>query len=343
MTIPVDGGLSAEQERVIFNVVLEVLQYVSPFVDNGDGFGASEPPAEYKRDGVLAYADGTNWNPGWGPGFYRYQAAEHEDEHWEAIDPRESYKSYTLKSRSGSSGTFYTAGYYMAPAADSNLTQASTTQAYGSANSASEAHAFIVFGAATGSGGSGSDRKIKLTVTGTRMEDDGTRTGSFTETITADAESLTLDDYLEGEKYSGVVTFTLSATGVDPYTSFSMDFNYGLAKYDDIGNHDFHINVLECTGRANANDAGFDIELMHHKATGWTYHASAFVAGAEVVAQLSTDRGPERALVAGEHFAYKRTNLHEHMDGTGSEGLVIRVTTTTNNSIEYMNCHVGYH
>lgn len=37
--------------------------------------GKIEPLAEFKRDGLLAYADGTNWNPGKGKGYYRYDLA----------------------------------------------------------------------------------------------------------------------------------------------------------------------------------------------------------------------------------------------------------------------------
>ena len=136
----------------------------------------------------------------------------------------------------------------------------------------------------------------------------------------------------------------LSATGVDPYTSFTLDFNYGFCKYDDIGNHDFHINTFECVGVGNANDSDFNIELLHHLPTGWAYHATAFIPGNGAVCDLQTDHVTEYELVAGEPFAYKRTDLHAHCEGlTGAEGFVIRVTTGTNNSLEYVNCHIGYH
>lgn len=36
--------------------------------------GQAAPPAEYLTDGRLAYADGTNWDPGSGKGYYRYDA-----------------------------------------------------------------------------------------------------------------------------------------------------------------------------------------------------------------------------------------------------------------------------
>jgi hypothetical protein len=46
------------------------LVFISPMIN--PELGKAEPPDEYKRNGMLAYADGTNWNPGSGKGFYRY-------------------------------------------------------------------------------------------------------------------------------------------------------------------------------------------------------------------------------------------------------------------------------
>lgn len=34
--------------------------------------GKFEPQAKYRRHGLLAYADGVNWNPGKGEGIYRW-------------------------------------------------------------------------------------------------------------------------------------------------------------------------------------------------------------------------------------------------------------------------------
>lgn len=37
--------------------------------------GRIEPLSEYKRDGLIAFADGINWNPGSGKGYYWYNAS----------------------------------------------------------------------------------------------------------------------------------------------------------------------------------------------------------------------------------------------------------------------------
>jgi hypothetical protein len=58
-------------------------QWLSKFYDNyaavgrwidpyNPDFGKAEPSAKYKKVGLLAYANGTDWNPGSGAGHYRY-------------------------------------------------------------------------------------------------------------------------------------------------------------------------------------------------------------------------------------------------------------------------------
>ena len=78
-----------------------------------------------------------------------------------------------------------------------------------------------------------------------------------------------------------------------------------------------------------------------HSSSGWTYHATAFVPGGTVIAQLSTDHSTDDGVDNDSHFAYKRTNLATVIDGTGLEGTVVAVTAAVNNSIDYLNVHLG--
>lgn len=57
------------------NRLMNVALWISPIFN--ENLGQVEPPAEYKRDGMLAYADGTNWLPnGTGAkGFWRWNSA----------------------------------------------------------------------------------------------------------------------------------------------------------------------------------------------------------------------------------------------------------------------------
>lgn len=52
----------------------ESLMWVLPAIN--PNLGQVEPPARYKRDGLIAWADGVNWNPNsQGKGYYRYDLA----------------------------------------------------------------------------------------------------------------------------------------------------------------------------------------------------------------------------------------------------------------------------
>lgn len=53
------------------NEILNVLFWISPVLNAS--CGQVEPPAQYLRDGFLAFADGSNWDPNSeGKGYYYY-------------------------------------------------------------------------------------------------------------------------------------------------------------------------------------------------------------------------------------------------------------------------------
>jgi len=129
-------------------------------------------------------------------------------------------------------GNFYLRGFYDCPVADSNLTQAATTQTYGSAAESHAAHAVCVAAAAGVTDGTG----LVLTVTGTSITDAGVRTTSDSEVIVADGTAAATDQYYETtKKWLGQVTYTLTSAG--GATAYNFDFNYGFAAYDDLGNN----------------------------------------------------------------------------------------------------------
>lgn len=249
---------------------------------------------------------------------------------WQAIAGVPTFKSYTFVARDAASGENFQAGFYDYPTTDSTLTIGGTViQTHGGANVPYAAHAFIV---ASGAGGT----DLVLTVSGTSITDGGTRTPADSEIIVADADTASVDDYFETtKKWLGQITYTLTGS------SGAFTFNYGLAKYEDFGNHAFAVTDFESVGLANAVDNGFNVELLHHSATGWTYAASGFQAGNAVIASMNTVHSTEQDLDAGEPFAFKRSGLAFDVAGGDSEGVIIRVTTSANNSISYMDSHVG--
>jgi hypothetical protein len=249
------------------------------------------------------------------------------------------FKSYSMHSQAGATGKYYNAGFYFAPATEMSLANGSATQTLGAANVPYAAHAFFVAkDAGTASGGSTGTAKI--TVTGTSITDAGTRTGSDSEIIVADVTAMATDEYFEtSKKWLGQITYTIAATG--DHTTFTGLGNYGFCKYEDFGNRSFTITDFECVGFAGAADAGFDIELIHHKSTGWTYSAAAFNPGPAAVIKQTTIHSTESDVDANEPFAFKRSGLTTDVNGAGSEGIVVRTTTAQNNAVEYMDIHVG--
>jgi len=246
-----------------------------------------------------------------------------------------SFREYNFHARDAAMGTNYVGGFYFAPAADADLTQASLTVTLGGSNTPIGAHAFIV---SSGNGTTdGSD--LVLTVSGTSITDGGVRATSDTEVIEATAETSPVNTYFETtKKWIGTVTFTLSSTGG---TTFDYTFNYGVTKYDDFGNRNFTVTFFEATGLANANDAGFDVKLLHHKTTGWTYSAAAFDPAGTVITGMNATYVTEIDLDSGEQFAFKRTGLSTIVTGDNGEGIMIQVITGANNSVSYMNMSIG--
>ena len=244
-------------------------------------------------------------------------------------------KSYSFRSPAGTSGNFYAAGWYKYSAADANLNQGSITQTFGTANIAYGAHAFAV----SGGNGSTDGSDLVLTVSGTSVTDAGVRTPADSEVIVATCTSSAADTYYETtKKWIGQITFTLTSTAG---TTFSYDFNYGMAKYEDFGNTDFTVTQFELTGRAGANDSSFNVILHKHSNAGWTYSAAAFVPTPTTIVNLQTDYNTEYQLGNGDLFAYKRSNLSTVISGSGMEGIIVKVVTGANGAVDSMSLHVG--
>jgi hypothetical protein len=234
---------------------------------------------------------------------------------------------------SGPSGTDYLYGFYESNAADANLTQAAASVTFGSANVAYGAHPFSVCGGVGSVTGGG---RVALITSGTSITDFGVRTTSDVDTLITDITTTALNEYYEAKKYIGTVTYQLIVAEGAP-TAYSLDFNYGYAKYDDSFNRNFYVVGVEATGIAGAAETGLDIELIKHSDSGWTYAATGFTPGNGTLASLSTDYVTEKNLANGQPFAWKNLNLGSFIEGTENEGLIVRITTGTNNSIERMN------
>lgn len=242
---------------------------------------------------------------------------------------------------SAAAGTYYMGGFYDASAVDANLALGGSV-AHGIATVTYGTHAFVVAGAVGTS--DKTTGAVQLRVSGTSVTEGGVRTTGDSEVVVADIEngSIVTDTFLETDKkWVGQVTYTLENDGTGDATVATFDFNYGFNKSDDFGDRDFTIVDFDVVGLGGATDSGFDVELLHHSAAGWTYAAAGFVPGGDVVVQLSVDQATDIELRGGVHFAYKRTGLSTVVVGSGNGGIVIRVTTGANNSISLANSNIG--
>lgn len=245
------------------------------------------------------------------------------------------YRTETMATQS-TTGIFYTHGHYDYSITDANLTQALQTQLHGSVNEASGVHASVVAGGpGAASGGAG---PVEIEVSGTSITEGGVRTPGDTEILVVDITAMSLDQYFETvKKWIGQVTYTLKNASGSTQTTFNADFNYGHCKYTDMSDKSFVIKEFKITGFAGNNDPGFDVRLLKHSAIGWTYAAAGFVPGNGALASLATDYGTESNLVNGESFAWDRTGINSSIDGAGSEGFIVEITTTANNALQYLN------
>lgn len=237
-------------------------------------------------------------------------------------------------------GTFYTHGHYHYDATATTITQASATQVFGSANAPTAVHASIIAsGAGTASGGAG---VVEIEVTGTSITELGVMTEGDSQVIVADITGMATDQYFETpKKWLGIITFTIKNASGGTHTAFSSTFNYGFCKYTDLSDSNFTVKQVKVEGLANANDTGFNIRLLRHSSTGWTYAATNFVPGNGQIVSLIDDYGANNDLVNGEEFAWDRVGINEYILGAIDEGYIVEITTGANNSIQYLTTSVG--
>lgn len=233
-----------------------------------------------------------------------------------------SEKAWTFTSPSGSSGTFYYGGYYDFAASDNDFNPAVN---YGTVNASYAAHFFIVCAAG---GVGGTDTVIR--VTGTSITDEAVRTAADTEDLTADDAGVAGAYYETSKKWIGQVS-------VEKISGPDLLCNYGLCKYWDNNNSDYAVTGLEVTWLGGANDASPNILLRHHKTSGWTYNAASTPTPPSAIADMNTDHNTEIQVVNGENGAWKRTNLSTNIAGSGSEGTIWEIVTTSNKTFELGN------
>jgi len=255
-----------------------------------------------------------------------------------------SIKSYSFRSPPGGPGTFFVSGFYDFDTDDANLDQGppagNTSVTHGNSDVPYAAHAAIIAGGAgTASGGAGT---VEIEVSGTSISDLGVRIASDTEILVADVTTLTLDQYVQTvKKWIGPVTFTLQNSGGSTHTAFTADFNFGFARFEDFAANNFFIESWDFVGLAGANDGVFNVELLHHNDQGWTFAATGFVPGGTVLVDYRSDYTPEADLDNTLPFSFQRVDVDTLILAASGEGLIMRITTGSNNSVVFLDLHVA--
>jgi hypothetical protein len=248
-----------------------------------------------------------------------YDAAESE---WIEISRNAlaSEKAWGFVSQVAGSGTNYFGGFYIFNSGNSDFT---ATQTLGVANASYAAHLFLLLGADT-------DDDLTIRVSGTSIDDEGNRTGSDTQDIVF-THPATANDYAETpKKWIGQVS-------IDHISGTAKQCNWGFSKYWDNQNSDFIVTGLEATWRGGANDADPDLQLIHHKATGWTYNAGSTPTPPTPLASMKTDHTPEHLVRNNVPGAWKRTDLNAEVNGGDGEGTIIAMVTNNNKTFEMGN------
>ena len=254
---------------------------------------------------------------------FKYDASDSE---WQEVSRNapSSEKAWAFRSRAGASGTTYAGGFYFHSGAANDFSGGPT---FGTANSSYAAHFFIVTGAQTVD-------VLTLTVTGTSINDEATRTTSDTENIVIPNSTAAGTYYETDKKWLGQVTITV-ASG----TAKTCDF--GFSKYWDNNNTDFRVLGLESTWLGGATDTAPNIILRHHIGgagnTDWTYTGSGATPPTPLAAMATDHTTTEDNVINGENGAWKRVDLNTMVEGSVSEGTIIEIVTTSNKTFELGN------
>jgi len=163
-------------------------------------------------------------------------------------------------------------------------------------------------------------------VNGTKFSDTGVLEADYDATMVFPTGTEANAYISTEEKWVGQVTVT--KTSGDNINSC-----YGYCKYFEGKNLDFTVVGLEGLWLAGANDSGFDIELVHHSPTGWTYNASGTPVHPTAFAKLTEDYGDNHELSTGEYGAWKRTNLEVPISSSYTEGILVMIHTTSSRAI----------
>lgn len=204
----------------------------------------------------------------------------------------------------------YAAGFYIYASSDDTF---SPSINFGPVNGAHAAHFFIVTGQIP-------TNDVTIRISGVSIQDTGVRNESdFQDIIILNGTSI--NSYFEtSKKWLGSINIeTISGT---PITC-----NYGLSKYHDNANTDFKVIDSECLWVSDSNDSSSNIELIHHKDSGWSFNSGSSPSPPPPIISRLADYGPSYNYNYIGDGAWKHTNIDLTILGSLNEGIIWRITS----------------
>ena len=215
--------------------------------------------------------------------------------------------SFAFASVDVGSGTNYAGGFYMHGATDNDFNPAVNL---GTADSAHGAHVYLV--QVVGAGGG--DTTVQIG--GTSWDSTtGTRSAADTEDIVIDDAAAAGTFYQSDKMWIGQVSLTKTA-GPD------LLCNYGFVNIWHHSLTDWYLCGFEVTWQGDGNDAGTNIQIIHHSPAGWTYNAGA-PATPPVIYDMQTDYNTEYESNNDEYGSYMRSGTNLLIEASLHRGVIV--------------------
>lgn len=245
--------------------------------------------------------------------------------------------SYNFTSRGIGAGIYYKGGFYDWESTDITIDQASPSQTLGTALESKASRPGIVpSGSGTVDAG-----QVGLRVIGISDSETGSQTAGVTNIISTNITELVADTLYETNgKFSGQVTYELYTVSGSP-TTYSLTCNYGWSKYEDFLDQDFTLLGIDCVWLCGATDTDFDVKILHHAPSNWTYAATGFIPGGYVIASRASDQQLASTVVNNYDGAWEREEIDFFVDGNAGEGVVIEIDIGQNNTIQTMDINIS--
>ncbi len=218
--------------------------------------------------------------------------------------------------RTGSSGKTFIVGSYEFGSADSDFNPGIS---FGNANVAHGARFFLVQAAGAGGG----DTTIR--VTGASI-DGGISTPADSEDLIVIGTGAAGTYYTTVKRWNGQISI-VKFSGPD------LLCNFGLATWYDRESTNFMLTGVAVQAFGGANDSGFDLQVLKHSESGWTYVPAGEPIPAAPIASSLSDMTPEHEVASGKEWQWSRPEINVSVAGSTGEGLIAQAITTTNNTI----------